>query len=68
MKRFKTNQQVIADITASDSTMKAVKGNVVTVENGFVTIQTTEVMSRWGNEFKSHSMSINAKLDNVEAV
>jgi len=68
MKRFKTNQDVIADITASDSSMKRVKGNVVTVKNGFVTIQTNEVMNRWSNEFKNHSMSINVQIENVEAV
>lgn len=68
MKRFKTNQEVTAIITASDSTMKAVKGNVVTVRSGFVDIQTTEVMNRWSNEFKARSMGISAKLENVEAV
>ena len=68
MKRFKTNQQVIATITAKDSTMQKVIGTVDTVKNGFVSITTEKVMSKWSNKFKNHIMGIDAKLENVDAV
>jgi hypothetical protein len=63
-----TNQKVLATITAKDSLMKKVIGTVTSVTNGYATIQTTEVMSRYSDTFKKHSMGITAKIENVEVV
>lgn len=66
---FQVGQEVIATRMAPDSFYRQVRGTVTAIRNGFVCINATQVISKWGKTWEKHptSCATSAKIEHVIA-